>query len=377
MKILHIITGLDVGGAEQALYNILAGGLTREFDCAVLTLRDEGHMAAAIRYLDVPVHTLGLDFGLPRLTALLCLRELVREFRPDVIQGWMSHGNLAASLATRMMATRPLLSWNVRQSLYDLGKEKWLTQQVIRANRVVSGAADRIIYNSYVARDHHQSFGFANARSSVIPNGFDLIKLKPDPKVALEVRRELRLPVAAPVIGHVARFHPMKDHTTFLRSAVQVARLLPDVRFLLAGRDVVPGNLSLAEIIPTDQKERFILTGERRDIPRLMQAMDVLCSSSSTEAFPNVLGEAMACAVPCVATDVGDSASIVGQTGLIVPPFDWKALAQAIIKMLELNSDERRALGWSARHRISTYYSLDAIVDSYVQLYTSLISREC
>lgn len=373
MRILHIITGLSTGGAERALYNLLSGGLAGRFDCAVLSLRDEGSTGAPIRALGVPVDTLGMRAGLPGALALLRLWRQVRAFRPDVIQGWMYHGNLAASLAARMAPGRPALAWNVRHSLYDLGHEKPLTRQVIRANRAASGCARAIIYNSHLSRGQHETFGFAGARGMVIPNGFDLGRLKPDPRATAAVRREFGMPDTAPVIGHVARFHPMKDHATFLRAAVEVARRVPDARFLLAGREVTPDNPALAGIVPPDLMGRFTFTGERDDVHRLMPAMDVFCLSSWSEAFPNVLGEAMACGVPCVTTDVGDSAAIVGETGLVVPPPDGAALARALTEMLEKPTQERRALGRAARERIAANYSLDAITDRYARLYEGLM----
>jgi len=310
MKTLHIITGLNTGGAERALYALLAGGLADRFTCAVLSLSDEGTMGAPIHALGVPVYSLGMRPGLPGPRTVLRLRSLMQQLQPDVVQGWMYHGNLAASLATHLAPNQPALAWNVRQCLYDLANEKPLTRQVIRANRLLSRRPDAIVYNSKLSRKQHELFGFSAGRGAIIPNGFDVDLLKPDPVVGVAIRRELGLPTGVPVVGHVARFHPMKDHAGFLRAAVEVARRLPQVQFLLVGRDVSPDNPALSGVIPTDILPRFVFCGERRDATRLMQAMDVLCSSSAWgEGFPNVLGEAMACGVPCVTTDVGEGLS--------------------------------------------------------------------
>lgn len=369
MNLLHIITGLQTGGAERALYALLSGGLAERFDCAVLSLSGDGKMGAPIRTLGVPVHTLDMRAGVPGPEALLRLRRHVRQLRPDAIQGWMYHGNLAASLAACLAPNRTALAWNVRQCLYDVCHEKPLTRQVIRANRMLSRRPDAIIYNSRLSREQHELFGFAADRGVVIPNGFDLTRLRPDSGCGAAVRREFGLNTEVPVVGHVARFNPMKDHAGFLRAAVAVARHVPRARFLLVGREVGPENPALAGIIPADLMPRFIFSGERRDVSRLMQAMDVLCSSSWSEAFPNVLGEAMACGVPCVATDVGDSALIVGETGLLVPPSDSAALARALTTMLEKRPEARYDLGRDARQRIAKYYSLDASVERYTPLY--------
>lgn len=370
MKVLHIITGLTTGGAERALYTLLSAGLAKRFDSAVLSLSNEGTIGAPIRALGVPVYTLDMRAGVPGPGALLELRRQVRALRPDVIQGWMYHGNLAASFAAWLAPGRPALAWNVRQSLYDLGDEKPLTRQVIRANRALSRHTDAIIYNSKLSRAQHERFGIAINRGVVIPNGFDSNLLRPDLTSGAEVRRELGIDPDALVVGHVARFHPMKDHAGFLRAAVEVAKQVTEARFLLVGREVGPNNPALTGIIPPDLMPQFIFSGERQDVPRLMQAMDVLCSSSSWgEAFPNVLGEAMACGVPCVATDVGDCASIVGETGIIVPPSDSKALARALTNMLGKSPKALAALGQDARQRIDAHYSIEVIVDSYTKLY--------
>ena len=369
MKILHIISGLETGGAERALYNLLAGGLAKQFDCTVLSLRDEGTMGSLIKDLGVPVNTLGLRVGVSAPKALVKLRRLVSELQPDRVQGWMYHGNLAASLAARFMSVRPTVSWNIRQSLYDIRTEKRMTRQVIRANRAFSRHVDAMIYNSQISCSQHEDFGFASDRSVVIPNGFDLERLNPDGEVGSSMRQALGINANATVIGHVARFHPVKDHARFLRAAVEVAQSRPDAHFLLVGRDVSPENPALAGIVSQDLLSRFTFTDERRDVPRVLQAMDILCLNSLSEAFPNVLGEAMACAIPCVATDVGESATIISETGMLVPPADVSALAHALGAMIDQPEQVRRQLGAAARTRIAEFYSLDAIVRRYADLY--------
>lgn len=286
----------------------------------------------------------------------------------------MYHGNLAANLAARMLPERSGLAWNVRQSLYDLQAEKPLTRAVIRINRACSKVADAIIYNSHVSREHHERFGFASARVNVIPNGFDLTRLCPDPQTALAVRRELAFGRDALVVGHIARFHPMKGHETFLHAAVELAKRLPKARFLLAGSEVTADNPILRERVPPELMAQFRFLGERRDVPRLMQAIDVYCSSSCSEAFPNILGEAMASGKPCVATDVGDSATVVGETGIVLCPSDGSELARALTAMLQESPEERRNRGIAARARVAAHYSLGAIVERYAHLYEGLIN---
>ena len=372
MKILHVVTGLATGGAERALYNVLTGGLAKRFDIAVVSLRDEGAMGPLIKTLGVPVYVLKMNSYASGATAVAGLLRIVRSYRPDIIQGWMYHGNLAASVVASLGLKRPAVVWNIRHCLYDLKAEKLLTRQVIRCNRFFSGHADTLIYNSRLAKAQHETFGFASDKSLVLPNCFDVEWLRPEPEIGRSVRKELDIPEDALVVGHVARFHPMKDHISFLRAAVEVVRRIPASRFLLVGRGVSLENPVLTNIVPLELRDRFYFTGERSDVHRLMQAMDVLCSSSWSEAFPNVLGEAMACGVPCVATSVGDCSDIIGDTGVVVSPSDSEALVQGLLAMLEKDVAERRALGRVARERVKIRYSARAVVGEYISLYQRL-----
>ena len=374
---LHIITSLGTGGAQRALHNILSGGLARGGDSAVVSLRDEGTQGAAIRDLGVAVYALGIHDGMPSLRSMKTLRRVVADVQPEVIQGWMYHGNLVASLAARMVSgRRPAIAWNVRHSLYSLGAEKLLSRQVIRVNRWTSAEANAIVYNSWLSREQHEAFGFASGRGQVIPNGFDLAGLQPDAECGQASRRALSIPRDAIVIGHVARFHPMKGHATFLRTVVGIMRQRSDVMCLLAGREVNLKNSALVGIVPPDLEARFRFVGERDDVPNLMRAMDVFCLSSAWgEAFPNVLGEAMALHVPCVATDVGDSRDIVADTGEVVPPSDCDALARGLLTMLNRTPEERAKLGEAARARIEARYALPSVVGQYRGLYERVVSK--
>lgn len=376
MKIIHIITGLSTGGAERALYNLLNGGLAEHFDNHIISLSDEGTMGPQIKALRVPVTTLDMRGGRPSLSVLRKLRRVVREFRPDLIQGWMYHGSLAATLARTMVTGRPILAWNIHHSLYDINYEKPMTRQVIRANRFFSSGPDALLYVSQLARKLHEDFGFALPNGLVIPNGIDVQRFSFSSASRQCVRTEIGIPTEAHVIGHVARLHPMKDHPIFLRAAADLALRYPETHFLLSGRDVSLENTTLEQLVPMQVRDRFHLLGERSDVSDLMSAMDIFCQSSWSEAFPIVLGEAMATGVPCVATDVGDSATIIGDTGVVVPPRDEKALAAGIESLLTMPLEERRSLGASARARIEANYTLGAIVEQYAALYEKLMTEK-
>lgn len=374
MKICHIITGLSIGGAETTLYNLLNSGLGSENEVTVISLSDTGDFGDRLRVLGIKVYALGMKRRIPPTFTLFRLRKLMIRLQPDLIQGWMYHGNFAAAFAAWLAPSNPGLIWNIRQCLYSLGAEKLLTQQVVKATRHFSTHADAIIYNSRLARQQHEAFGFAATRSQVIANGFKLENLQPRIEQRATTRFSLGMSAGCLVVGHVARYHPMKDHATFLRASIQVAEELPQVYFLLAGRKVNFANSDLAGIVPPHLVSRFYFVGEHDNVPALMAAMDVFCQSSWSEAFPNVLGEAMAAGVPCVATDVGDSAIIIGETGIVVPPKNSNALARALLAILSKSDQERLALGRAGRSRIETNYSLPDSVAQYEALYKNIFN---
>jgi len=263
---VHIITGLNTGGAESALYNLLEGGLSTEFDSHVISLSDTGTMGSQIEALGVPVTTLGMRNGWSSLLALLTLRTAIKKSQPDLIQGWMYHGNLAATLARVLFSKKAALVWNIRHSLYALAHEKRTTRYVIRANRFFSGSPDVLLYNSQISRQQHETFGFAASKGKVIPNGINLQKFCFSSDARQRVRTELAIPVEALVIGHVARLHPMKDHPLLLRTLVVLAKCHPSLHFVLSGRGVSLENKQLAELSECSGRGngRFItLCGDR------------------------------------------------------------------------------------------------------------------
>lgn len=369
-RLLHVITGLTVGGAEQALAEILRSGLAEETEAKVLCLTPPGPMAQRIIEAGVPVESLeakGSVLGPNRLRKLI---QTTREFRPDTVQGWMYHGNLAAWLARSQGAAKARLFWNVRHSLYSLREEKPLTRWVIRAHRGLSRGATAIVYNSAVSREQHEAFGFPAARGQVIPNGFDLEKYRPDPVARNEIRAQLAIPSGALVIGQVARFHPMKGHRRLLEAARNLLQSDRKVHLMLVGRNVDRDNPALREAIANLPRSQVHLPGERSDVRRWYNAMDGYVQSSEWgEAFPNALGEAMATGLPCIATDVGDSAILLGETGSLVPRTDDGALREALAHLVAQSEPERQRAGAKARRRIAEKFSLATCVEAYRTLY--------
>jgi glycosyltransferase involved in cell wall biosynthesis len=340
-------------------------------DFRVVSLLDRGTQAEPLEALGAGVDALRIDGPSGLLALPLGLARIVRAWAPDVIQGWMYHGNLAATLACRLGAANARLYWGIRQTLYSMSNERPLTRLVIRANAALAHGPQAVIFNSRVSAEQHAAAGFRPKRTLVIPNGFDLAQLHLDEDARRAARERLGIDDATPVIGLVARHHPMKDHVTFLRAAARVVAQIPTASFVLAGRGIEAGNPVLARAIAElGIGARMHLLGELREPQRLYPAFDVaVLSSAWGEAFPNVLGEALACGVPCVATDVGDAAYIVGEAGRIVPPRNDEALAENLLELLGIGAQRRRDLGAVGRHRVERLFSLQAVAEQYRALY--------
>lgn len=370
MRILFVSTGLATGGAEKQLRALLGQLLEKGVEAGVVSLASPGPVSQEIAALGIPHWHLDLE-GVWRLPlAAWRLAMIVRRFRPDVVQGWMYHGNLAA-LWTALAVGRVPVVWGVRQSLYDLQREKLFTRQVIRLCAWLSSRAAAIVYNAYLPRQQHESFGFAAERGTVIGNGFDGTHWRPDDAAYLSVRSELGLTPDTPLIGLIARYHPMKGHETFIQAAACLAGSRPDVHFLLAGRGVEASRQPFPDWIKAHPVllSRVHLLGERHDIPRLTAALDIASSSSWGEAFSNAIAEALLCAVPVVATDVGDARAIIGDSGICVPVGDAEAMSEAWAKLLTMPGEARRQLGELGRLRLLARFGIEAIADRYLELY--------
>lgn len=366
MRVCHFITDLNIGGAERALHALLTGGLRGAFDHHVVSLMDEGHYGSLLRAEGVSVTCLNMIPGRPTFGTILNLRRAVRIAAPDILQGWMYHGNLAASATRRLVCPGAITSWNIRQSLEGFDELKLSTRTIINLGARLSAGPSAILYNSARARAQHEARGYACARGQIITNGFDARKWAPDSDAARRLRQEVGLHADAMIIGFVGRGHSDKDIPNLLSAFRHVSMTNPTAHLVCVGLDIEERYSSYGG------DSRVVYLGQRQDIERLMPGFDVLCLSSSFEGFPNVIGEAMACGVPCVTTDVGDAATVVADTGWVTPPRDSAALADALLQALAVSSEERWARGHAARARIKKHYSLESVVDQYRSLYTRL-----
>jgi len=371
-KVLHLISSLDVGGTEMQLANLLARMDRRRFEHCVVSLIVAGPVGEMIRAQGIRVYSLGMRRSVPSPSAVWKLWRLIRIERPQIVQTWLYHADLLGLLVGKL-AHVPLLAWNLRCSWVDMRYYPKLSKFVVRILSRLSAIPDVVVVNSQAGREAHLSLGYHPKRFEFIPNGFDLDRFRPDSSAREWLRMEARLPKDAMIIGLVARYDPMKDHHTFLTAARQVHTKHSHAYFVLCGTRVNEENVALTRIIEDYGLSRYVrLLGPRHDIRRITAAFDIACSSASGEGFSNAIGEAMACAVPCVVTDVGDSAQIVGPTGKIVPSRNPEALAKALSQLIECGAEMRKQFGVKARARIAEQFDIDGMAIRYEQLYLSL-----
>lgn len=370
MLILHILPDLNTGGAEMMMKRLVESQLgDPRYEHRVLSLRGLGTVGPLLQAEGVRVDALGLSSPVRLPATLWRLWRKIRSLRPDIVQTWMYHADLFGGVAARVAGLRAVI-WGVRVA--DISPEIgvargtfWVRRACARLSRSVP---NKIVYVCHSARPPHEALGYDPSKAVVVPNGYVLPPQR-TPKEKRALRRRFGLPEDALLIGTAGRWSPQKDFPAFLAAASLVRRKIPAARFVLAGRGLDASNEALAAHISEAELSGHVhLMGERRDIADLFAALDIFALSSIQEGFPNVVAEAMAAGVPCVSTDVGDAAFLIGETGTIVPPRRPDLLAVALVEMA-VGSGSREALGQHARGRIEQHFSIEAISARYAELY--------
>lgn len=365
--VLHIITGLGDGGAEAVLYSLISKDKTHRH--TVISLSGDGKYGRLLRGVGADVITLGMSPAWPPLAKFARLVKLIRAIQPSVVQTWLYHADLVGGLAARLAGQRAIY-WGLHNSTIDQGGTKLSTRIIVRLNAILSPIVPRAIVScSEKGAEVHVMLGYAADKMNVINNGYDLSKFRPKAAEGLEVRDEFSVPSGAPLFGCVARDDPYKDHQNLLKAFTFLTKLLPEARLILVGNGMTAANPRISHLITVNGLgEHVLLAGRRDDVPKIMNALDALVLSSSAEAFPNVLSEAMACGTPCASTDVGDSAIIVGPTGEICPPSDCEALARAMYETYR-RSREEPDLSHRCRKRIMEKFSIEKMVGQYANVW--------
>jgi glycosyltransferase involved in cell wall biosynthesis len=373
IRVLHLITSFGLGGAETSLAQLVSGMDGSRFANSVVVMRRLPDVTPPVPTQTVPLHCLGMRPGVPNPVAAARLLRIVRSERPHVLQTWMYHADLLG-LAAGRLAGVPKTVWNIRRSFIDMQEHSRLSALVLRMLARLSSIPDAVVTNSLAGQRTHQALGY-NPRGWVwIPNCVDSERFRPNPNEKQRLLSELGLPPQTLLVALVARYLPIKGHDVFFAAASKLAALDPSVHFVLAGLNIDETNNSLMRSISgSGVRERFHLLGQRKDVERVLAAVDLACSSSYGEGFPNVVGQAMACGTPCVVTDVGDSALIVGKFGKVVPAGDSAALYRSSAQLLS-SHQERQRLGRGARRRIEQCFSVASMIARYEQLYENLAS---
>jgi glycosyltransferase involved in cell wall biosynthesis len=377
MKVMFIATGLHTGGAELMLYKILSRIDRGRVHCEVVNLKRGGSVQTLIESLGVPVHSLGLASPLQAIHGLLRLRRIIQERRPTVVQSWMYHANAGAAMVTRLSGpSAPPLVWGIRYTLADLSFEKPLTRWMIRRSPVLSRIPGAILYDSEAGRRDHESIGYPHEAGRVIPNGIDFDLWRIDAEARRQVRLELGIGPESFLVGMIGRFHPMKDHATFLEAAERFLTLRPDAHFVLAGSEIESRNPAIQSLLKgRDFRDRLHLLGHRNDVGRVMAALDVLSCASRAESFPNVVLEALACGVLSVVSNAGDAPRLVPDTRFVVPPAAPDALAAAWNVVAALPLDQKASLVCDFRKVAMERYSIAAVAQTYQSFYEDLALR--
>jgi len=374
IKLLFFNRHFDAGGAERQLIELVRGLDKSVFDITVATFYSGGLLRSEADTIPgVRVITVGKQGRWDVVRFALRLWRITQAIKPDIVHGYLDLANVLALALGRLMGAKVV--WGIRSSARDYSDYRWTLRASIEIQRRLARFANRIIFNSEAGKRDYLAQGFPAAACVVAPNGIDVERFRPDPEARRRVRAEWGIGEREKLIGLVARLDPAKDHGAFLQAAALLAVSHPDARFVCVGDS--PGqtrdNLrALADRLGLNDK--LVWAGIRPDMPATHNALDIATSSSISEGFSNTLAEAMACGVPCVATDVGDSALLIGNTGALVPPRNPDALAHGWSALFD-RIDANPALGVAARQRIVDQFNTTILAQNTARILADLMDR--
>ncbi len=370
IKVVHLITDLNTGGAEMMLFRLVTKMDPRKFSFSVVSIGDGGPVGKMIQRAGIPVMELGLNPLRPDPFPILRLLFFLKKSKAQILQTWLYHADLLGILCGKLVNI-PRIIWNIRCSDMHFENYRPFTYWTVKMCRIFSRFVDGIIVNSYEGMRVHRMIGYQDKKMIRIPNGIDTSRFRPDHNAKDRLCRELGISKDNIIIGLIARFDPMKDHKTFLKAASLIAKKRKDVVFVLAGKGIDSSNRELMNLLSYPYlKGKVFLLGIRNDQELITSALDIATSSSLFgEGFSNTIAEAMACGIPCVVTDVGDSAMIVGNAGLVVSPGNPDEFSRACLKLIEMGAEKRKELGRIARKRIEDNFEIRNIIKLYEGYY--------
>lgn len=372
--IVHIITGLNNGGAEAVLFRLVTHDSLNKH--LVISMMNEGKYGFLLEEDGIQVFYLNMPRGRITWRGIKSLWTILSLNKPDVVQTWMYHADLVGGIIARLVGIKNVV-WGIRNSTLLSGSTSRLTLIISKICAVLSYVIPRkIITCAKNAMEVHVEQGYCPSKFHVVPNGYDLNQFKPDSVARKKMRLDWEMSENLRLIGMVARFDPQKDISNLLDALVKLKGKVTNFHCLLIGNGMDLDNESLNQLIFAKEMGDYVSPlGSHNDIPAVMNALDIhILSSKFGEAFPNVLAEAMACGTPCIATDVGDANIIINNTGWIVPPQSPQSLSTAIMEALELNQ-EREAWGLlqqRCRNHIVENFSIDRMVNAYHSVWTNI-----
>jgi len=367
LKCLHVIGDLSAGGAEKMLCRLVTAADQDVVRHSIVTLLPPGELAPSLEKAGIKVFSLMMNRRRPNPTAILSLCRLIRHVAPDIVHTWLYHADLVGGVAAAFAGSIPVICGIRHGSLINDPLRTIISARI--AALIARFVAIRVIACSERSAQAHINIGYPAERVQIIPNGFELPQ-KAKASAGSAFRQSLGISESSPMIGLIGRFNPAKDHKNFISAAAIVAKHYPEAHFILCGAGVDTNNDFLNQAIArTGIKTNTHLLGHRHDIAQIIGSLTMLVSSSISEAFPNVIGEAMSLAIPCVVTDAGESARLIGDAGFVVPTADAAALADGMLRMLRLSAHDRSAMGNSGRGRIENFFTLAAVVKQYENMY--------
>jgi len=373
-NIFFLIRSLNIGGTERQLIELVKGLDSNHFDITVGLFYNEGALIEEIKSMPrIHVVSLNKSGRWDIIRFVLRFITLLKSLQPDILYSFLPDANIAGLIAGRLSGVKRVV-WGVRASNMDVSRYDWFARMSLRLSAFLSKFPDAIIANSHAGKEFHRGIGYSTNRMMVIPNGICTDRFKPDYSAGLKVRDEWGIDDEAITIGLIGRLDPMKDHATFLRAVKIFNQEGCSVRFVCIGDGKGPCKSEIHSLCRTlGLNGSLIWAGEMEDMPSVYNAIDIVTSSSLSEGFPNVIGEAMACGVHCVVTDVGDSAIIVGETGVIVNPEDPQALADGWRSMLKRMNDKSYSIKEMARMRIVSHYNSEIFIQKTSKMFLSLL----
>ena len=372
MHVLHIITGLSDGGAEAILYRMCK--FDKEYKHTVISLMGKQKYGPMLTNIGVDVHALNFPKGKIKLLGLYKLYRFIKQIKPDVVQTWLDHADLIGGVISRLAGIKNIV-WGVHHTSLVRGESKLSTICISRINVLLSYfIPKKIIYCAEESRIAQEKIGYKKTKGEVVRNGYDIEGFIQNKYLGEDFRNELGIPINSILIGHVGRYDPQKDISNLIEAFALLNRDNFDFHAVLVGTDLDYNNQELVCMLNKNGlEERVNLQGRRNDIVAVMNGIDLFVLSSKSEAFPNVLNEAMLCGTPCITTNVGDARVIVSDTGWVVTPKNPQVLANAILqaaKEKQSNNNSWLQRQAACRKRVVENFSLNKMVKKYKEVWS-------